>query len=143
MRAAQNSASERNSSGWRIFLCGACEPIEREMVSTCSLMPVRPSGWAGGERYLSYFHLPDKAIGPRISENTLQLRVRVDGDRADYFYSLDDGLTFHPIGVPSQIRASWWKGPRPSLFAYTTADSDPGTVDFDWVHYLPTGANPW
>jgi hypothetical protein len=113
------------------------------MVSTCSLMPVRPSGWAGGERYLSYFHLPDKAMGPRISENTLQLRVRVDGDRADYFYSLDDGLTFHPIGVPSQIRASWWKGPRPSLFAYTTADSDPGTVDFDWVHYLPTGANPW
>jgi beta-xylosidase len=98
---------------------------------------------AGGERYLSYFHLPDKAMGPRISENTLQLRVRVDGDRADYFYSLDDGRTFHPIGAPSQIRASWWKGPRPSLFAYTTADSDPGTVDFDWVHYLPTGTNPW
>lgn len=97
----------------------------------------------GAERYLSYFHLPDRAQGPLIPHNTVQLRVCVDGDRADYLYSLDDGRTFLHIGATTQIRSSWWKGPRPSLFAYTTSDTDPGLVDFDWVHYLPTHANPW
>jgi beta-xylosidase len=97
----------------------------------------------GNERYLNYFHLPDQARGPLVSDKTLQLRIRIDGDRADYFYSLDDGRIFHPIGGTSQIRASWWKGPRPSLFAYTTADTDPGVVDFDWVRYQPTAVNPW
>jgi beta-xylosidase len=97
----------------------------------------------GSERHLNYFHLPDHERGPVILEDAIQLRVRVDGDRADYFYSLDDGQTFHPFGGTSQIRASWWKGPRPSLFAYTTSGANPGVVDFDWVHYQPNGANPW
>jgi beta-xylosidase len=97
----------------------------------------------GRDRHLNYFHLPDQVSGPLVSANTLELRLRVDGDRADYFYSVDEGLTFQPLGGTSQIRASWWKGPRPSLFAYTTSDVDPGAVDFDWVHYQPTAANPW
>jgi beta-xylosidase len=97
----------------------------------------------GTERRLNYFHLPDRGQGPLVSGNTLQLRVRVDGDRADYFYSLDDGRTFLPIGGTSQIRSSWWKGPRPSLFTYTTANTNPGAVDFDWVHYQAMGSNPW
>jgi len=98
---------------------------------------------AGSERYLNYFHLSDHALGPVLPGNTLQLRLSVDGERASYFYSLDDGLTFHPLGGASQLRASWWKGPRPSLFAYTTSDTNPGSVDFDWVHYRATGVNPW
>jgi beta-xylosidase len=97
----------------------------------------------GNERWLDYFHLPDRTRGPRISVNVLQLRVRVQDDTASYFYSLDDGATFTPLGGKTQIRSSWWKGPRPALFAYSGAKADSGFVDFDWVHYQPMGANPW
>jgi len=69
--------------------------------------------------------------------------VLVTGDEARYFYSLDDGRTFAPLGGATPIRFSWWKGSRPSLFAYTTEDTDPGAVDFDWAHYEPLGTNPW
>jgi beta-xylosidase len=97
----------------------------------------------GNQRRLSYFHLPESTSGPVIFGDVLQLRVRVRGDSASYFYSLDDGRSFEPIGVATPIRTSWWKGPRPSLFAYTTAATDPGAVDFDWVRYQALGTNPW
>jgi hypothetical protein len=36
----------------------------------------------------------------------------------------------------ARIAFSWWKGSRPSLFAYTTTHTtDAGHVDFDWAHY--------
>jgi beta-xylosidase len=97
----------------------------------------------GNQRRLSYFHLPESTSGPVIFGDVLQLRVRVRSDSASYFYSLDDGRSFEPIGVATPIRTSWWKGPRPSLFAYTTAATDPGAVDFDWVRYQALGTNPW
>ncbi|MGA2499859.1 MAG: glycoside hydrolase 43 family protein [Terracidiphilus sp.] len=95
----------------------------------------------GRERRLSYFHLQDHVAGPVLSQVAVQLRVRVDGDAARYSYSLDDGKTFHPLGSATPIHFSWWKGSRPALFAYTTAATDPGAVDFDWVHYRPAGKN--
>jgi beta-xylosidase len=98
---------------------------------------------SGSERRVSYFHLPDRTQGPLISQNILQLRVCVDGDRAKYFYSLDDGHSFQPLGAATPIGTSWWKGPRPSLFAYTTESTEPGFVDLDWVHDRPVGNNPW
>ena len=73
----------------------------------------------------------------------VRLRVSVQGDSATYSYSEDDGRTYHPLGSSTQIHSSWWKGPRPSLFAYTTDATEPGVVDFDWVHYEPIGTNPW
>lgn len=97
----------------------------------------------GDRRELDYFHLPDRIPGPQLSTGVLQLRVRVHDDSATYFYSLDDGRTFEPLGVPTAIRSTWWKGPRPALFAYTTQDSQPGAADFDWVRYQPIGTNPW
>ncbi|MGA8632054.1 MAG: glycoside hydrolase 43 family protein [Terracidiphilus sp.] len=97
----------------------------------------------GGERRLEFFHLPDRIPGPVLSQSVVQLRVRVDGDQARYSFSVDDGATFEQLGTAAQIRFSWWKGSRPALFAYTTAASDPGDVDFDWVNYHPMGANPW
>jgi len=97
----------------------------------------------GGERRLSYFHLPEQSDGTAIAENVLQLRVRVEGDAARYFYSVDDGRTFLPLGSSTPIHGSWWKGPRPAMFAYTSSATDPGVVDFDWAHYDPLGANPW
>lgn len=101
----------------------------------------------GGERRLRYFHLPDAArdrgAGRAVSSEVLELRADVQGDTVRYSYSADGGATFAPMGGATKIRESWWKGTRPALFAYTTRDSSPGKVDFDWAHYQPQGINPW
>lgn len=96
-----------------------------------------------GARRLTFFHLSEHVPGPVLSQPIVQLSVRVHGDRARYLYSLDDGKTFLPLGAETPIHFSWWKGSRPSLFAWTTLNSDPGVVDFDWVHYQPLAPNPW
>jgi beta-xylosidase len=96
-----------------------------------------------GERRLEYFHAKDRVPGPVLTESVLQLRVRVSGDEARYSFSLDGGRIFEPIGAQTQIHFSWWKGSRPALFAYTTETTNPGAIDFDWVHYRPLGQNPW
>jgi beta-xylosidase len=98
---------------------------------------------SGNERQLSFFHLPRRIAGPIFSQQIAQLRVQIDGDEARYSYSLDDGITFQPLGAVTPIHSSWWKGSRPALFAYTTLDTDPGSVDFDWAHYQSSGVNPW
>ena len=97
----------------------------------------------GTQSQLNFFHLPERRsrTGSRSAE--IQLRVHVDGDQARYSYSLDRGKTFLELGAAVNLRFSWWKGSRPALFAYTTLGSDPGAVDFDWVHYKPLWANPW
>lgn len=97
----------------------------------------------GHRRRLAYFHLDQRLPGPVISQAIVRLRIQVDGGLASYFYSLDEGRSFHPLGEATPIHFSWWKGARPSLFAYTTSDADPGPVDFDWMHYRPLGKNPW
>jgi hypothetical protein len=93
----------------------------------------------GDVRWLSFFHSRDNVDGPtQLASGIVLLRVHVEGDTATYFYSLDDGKTFQPIASPVRIGFSWWKGSRPSLFAYTTAHStDAGHIDFDWAHYKP------
>jgi beta-xylosidase len=98
---------------------------------------------AGNERRLDFFHSQDRIAGPVLSRAIVQLRVKVEGDEARYFFSLDDGRSFRQLGKATQIRFSWWKGSRPALFAYTTEETNPGAVDFDWVHYRPLGINPW
>ncbi len=97
----------------------------------------------GSERQLRFFHLPDSAAGPIVAQTILQLRVDVEGDQARYFYSLDDGQSFQPLGETARLQFSWWKGSRPSLFAYTTQPANPGSIDLDWAHYKPLAANPW
>jgi beta-xylosidase len=97
----------------------------------------------GSGRQLAYFHAQDRVAGPTLDTSLLQLRVQVNGDEAHYFFSLDDGKTFEPLGGATPIRFSWWKGSRPSLFAYTTETANPGAVYIDWVHYEPEGTNPW
>jgi len=98
---------------------------------------------SGGARRVSYFYLTDRVEGPLIPGDILQLRVRVEGDRAQYFYSLDDGESFEPLGATTPIASSWWKGARPAVFAYTTESTDAGFVDVDWVHDRQLGTNPW
>jgi len=93
----------------------------------------------GEKRSLSFFHTRDRVEGPtHLPGSVVMLRVHVEGDTATYFYSLDDGRSFQQIASPVRIGFSWWKGARPSLFAYTTAQTpDAGHVDFDWAHYQP------
>jgi len=91
----------------------------------------------GEERKILFFHAQDRIAGPALSQSTVQLRVRVDGDQARYFFSTDDGQSFQALGDSTKIQFSWWKGSRPSLFAYTTQEGAPGAVDFDWVRYEP------
>jgi hypothetical protein len=52
-------------------------------------------------------------------------------------------LPFQPLGATTLISSSWWKGPRPSVFAYTTLTTQPGFKDLDWAHYRLLGNNPW
>ena len=85
---------------------------------------------------------PETIPGPALTQSTLQLRAHIEGDTATYFYSLDDGHSFQPLGPPTPIHFSWWKGSRPALFAWTTAPT-PGHADIDWVHYQSLAPNPW
>ena len=90
----------------------------------------------GGKRKLSFFHKSDVQDGPALAEGTVELRVHVEGDAATYSYSVDEGRTFQPLGGTVPITFSWWKGSRPSLFAYTAGDAgESGHVDFDWARY--------
>jgi beta-xylosidase len=91
-----------------------------------------------GQRTLSFFQRNNVEAGPSLTGSSLELRVHVEGDSATYFYSSDDGQTFQQLGRTAPISFSWWKGSRPALFAYTTADSGPNSyVDFDWVRVRP------
>jgi hypothetical protein len=95
------------------------------------------------ERRLIFFRDQTRTDGPALAQTMLRLRVHVEGDEARYSFSIDDGKSFQDLGTATPIRFSWWKGSRPALFAYTTEPTDPGFVDFDWVHYQPIGPNPW
>jgi beta-xylosidase len=77
----------------------------------------------------------DAAPAPAPVSPVLQLRVRVRDDMANYFYSTDAGRHFEPLGPPAELTFHWWKGSRPSLFAFTAAASAGGSVDIDWVRY--------
>jgi beta-xylosidase len=125
---------------------------------SASGLEIVQSGDSGDARRLDFFHLTDHVsaghvstdhvstehtAGPALTQAVIQLRVRVRGDQAVYFYSLDDGKTFHQLGAATPIRFSWWKGSRPSVFAYTTLNSNPGAIDFDWAHYKALAPNPW
>lgn len=102
---------------------------------------------AGDMRRIDFFHAGETTAGPAVTQSLIQLRVRVHGDECRYFFSLDDGRSFHPLGPVTPMHFSWWKGSRPALFAYTTQSigrsTDPGVVDFDWAHDRPLGPNPW
>jgi beta-xylosidase len=92
----------------------------------------------GGVRTLGFFHGGEKAAGAPLAGGVVLLRVRVDGDSASYFYSMDEGKNFQAIGAAVGLKFSWWKGSRPALFSYTTEkDGDAGHVDFDWARYVP------
>jgi len=88
-----------------------------------------------GKRGLKLFHGSDVVEGPAVTGKAVLLRVRVQGNEATYFYSVDDGRSFKQLGDTLPITFSWWKGSRPSLFAYTTGVDDAAHVDFDWARY--------
>ena len=66
-----------------------------------------------GKRKLQLFTANDVSDGPELKVNTVQVRINIDGDRAIYSYSLDDGRSFHQLGNDISITFSFWKGSRP------------------------------
>jgi hypothetical protein len=91
----------------------------------------------GGVRSVEFFHGEKAEAAAPLAGGVVLLRVRVDGDNATYFYSVDEGKSFEAIGPAVGLKFSWWKGSRPALFAYTTEQGgDAGRVDFDWARYV-------
>ena len=91
----------------------------------------------GGKRGLKVFHGSDLGNGPAVTGKDVVLRLRVQGNEVTYFYSLDGGKSFRQLGEAVPITFSWWKGSRPSLFAYGVQESEDAYVDFDWARYTP------
>jgi beta-xylosidase len=104
----------------------------------------RPSGIRvvdmAGNRRLVFFAQASETAGPALTKNLIQLRVHVESEMATYSYSIDEGRSFQQLGQPTRIYFSWWKAARPALFSFNTdsAAKEPGAIDIDWVHYLPT-----
>ncbi len=107
-----------------------------------SLFGIRPS-WVGvvqndGQRYVTFADGGVEQRGPALTAGTLQLRAQVDAQASvRYSYSLDEGRSFVAIGTAVALQpSSWWKGSRPALFTYQTADASAasrGSLDIDWV----------
>jgi beta-xylosidase len=66
-------------------------------------------------------------------------RVHVAEEQASFSWSADDGRTFTPVGGLNRFYFSWWKAARPAIFNFNTDSSaaDKGSIDVDWVHYVP------
>ena len=96
---------------------------------------------ADGGWELQIFHASDLVKGPSVKGKTIILGLKVEGNQVTYSYSLDEGKSFRRLGDAIPIAFSWWKGSRPSLFAYTVAGGDNAYVDFDWARYMPLKQN--
>jgi beta-xylosidase len=103
----------------------------------------KPSGIrivdTGGKQELVSFQQGAEVSGPVLKSNLLQMRIHVKDEMATYFYSVDDGRSFQPLGRSTAIYFSWWKAARPAIFSFNTDKSKEalGAIDIDWVHYLP------
>jgi beta-xylosidase len=97
----------------------------------------RQPSWIGvaqrdGQRHIAFAHASVETMGEAISNEFVLLRMRVADEHVEYFYSLDDGKTFKPLGSRARMWFSWWKGARPALFTFNL-NSSGGSVDFDWM----------
>jgi len=105
-----------------------------------AMLQVQPS-WIGvvqtaGVRRVTWSSAGAQQAGPVLEGSCLELRLTVENEVVRYEYSLDGGRGFLPLGEPTKLRFSWWKGARPALFNYTTA-SKGGYADFDWFRVSP------
>ncbi|HEV8443146.1 MAG TPA: glycoside hydrolase 43 family protein [Steroidobacteraceae bacterium] len=102
-----------------------------------AVLQVQPN-WIGvvqtaGARRITWSSAGAQLAGPAITGSQVQLRMSIADETVAYEYSTDDGASFQPLGTGAKLRFSWWKGARPALFSFTTADGDAGHADFDWV----------
>jgi hypothetical protein len=89
-----------------------------------------------GVRRVTWSSAGAQVAGPELEGTCLELRLTVVDEMVRYEYSLDGGQGFKPLGESTKLRFSWWKGARPALFNYTTAEKG-GYVDFDWFRVSP------
>jgi beta-xylosidase len=75
-------------------------------------------------------------MGPNFAGNQVWFRATVNLDgQTSLHYSLD-GSNFVRIGGDLTLAAGNWKGVKPGLFSYDSAE---GFADFDWFHYKHDG----
>jgi beta-xylosidase len=107
-----------------------------------AMFGVRPS-WIGvvrehGNTSVTFSSAGVESTGRALHARTIDLRVEVTTDQAArFFFSLDRGRTFQPLGDRAPLRFSWWKGARPALFSYrkpATRTGSDGWIDVDWFH---------
>jgi len=103
-----------------------------------SVLQVQPN-WIGvvqvnGERRITWSSAGAQVAGPAVPAGSVQLRMKIADERVAYEFSLDEGKSFSSLGDTVKLRFSWWKGARPSLFSFTTAEGGSGTAHFDWMH---------
>jgi len=108
----------------------------------------RQPSWIGvvqrdGRRQIMYAAAGVETAGPVVEGDSVLLRLRVADELVEYFYSVDAGKTFQPLGGKAKMQFSWWKGARPALFTFNVdADRAPGGVaDFDWLRVTSARTN--
>jgi beta-xylosidase len=92
---------------------------------------------AGKVRRVVFGFQGKQFTGPVLSTDVVRLRINVRDGMAQYFYSVDEGKTFAPMGEPEPTFYSWWKGARPAIYSFASNASHTaaGYLDVDWVHY--------
>lgn len=77
------------------------------------------------------------------ADSLIYLRVSMDAQANSFqFYASTDGKDFRPIGETFEMRAGYWKGVRPGIYAYTTAHASSGRAYFDSFTYSHDGPRP-
>jgi beta-xylosidase len=104
-----------------------------------SMFGAKPS-WVGlaregGATHIAYSDAGAETLGPEAS-GFVELRVEVTPDQMAHYSFRQGDSAFTPLGPPTPLRFSWWKGARPALFSYVklAQASNPGWIDVDWVH---------
>jgi hypothetical protein len=94
-----------------------------------------------GTRNILFSQNSNDVVGPALGSTTVEIRVVVRDQTANYFYSTDSGITFQSLGKPVGLVFSWWKAARPALFAFTNdvEMQRASYIDVDWAHYRSLG----
>lgn len=108
-----------------------------------AMFGVRAS-WIGvtqteGKRQIVFANSTGETQVGELHAAAVQFRIHVADEEASFSWSVDDGRTFMPAGGPNRFYFSWWKAARPAIFNFNTNKdtANKGSIDVDWVHYVP------
>jgi beta-xylosidase len=88
------------------------------------------------KREIVYADESGETVVTPLMANDVQFRMRVAQEEVSFFYSVDNGHSFTPVGSPNKFYFSFWKAARPAIYTFNTQSDAPakGWIDVDWVH---------